>query len=82
MILRPTDVEVCLKDPGRSVDVVLAADLEAFVRVWMGHCGLSDALAAGAITLSGEKAHIAELKRALRIEDEASLKRLYFRPAA
>jgi DNA-binding HxlR family transcriptional regulator len=82
MILRPADVEVCLKDPGLDVDVVLASDLEAFVRVWMGHRGLDDALADGDITLSGEKAHIAELKRALRIEDEANLKTLYFRPAA
>jgi len=82
MILRPSDVEVCLKDPSLDVDVVLAADLEAFVRVWMGHRGLSEALAAGDITLSGEKAHVAELKRALRIEDHAALKTLYFRPAA
>ena len=82
MILRSADVEVCLKDPGLEVDVVLAADLEAFVRVWMGHRGLADALDQGDITLSGGKAHIAELKRALRIEDHAALKTLYFRPAA
>lgn len=82
MILRPDDVEVCLKDPGLEVDVVLAADLEAFVRVWMGHRGLADALDRGDITLSGDRGHVAALKRALRIEDEASLKTLYFRPAA
>lgn len=82
MILRPDDVEVCLKDPGRDVDVVLASDLEAFVRVWMGHRGLADALAKGDITLSGDKPRIAEFKRALRIADEATLKTLYFRPAA
>jgi DNA-binding HxlR family transcriptional regulator len=81
MILRPADVEVCLKDPGLDVDVVMAADLEAFVRVWMGHRGLADALDSGDITLSGEKGHIAELKRALRIEDHAALKTLYFRAA-
>jgi DNA-binding HxlR family transcriptional regulator len=82
MILRPADVEVCLKDPGLDVDVVMAADLEAFVRVWMGHRGLADALDKGDITLSGDKGHIAELKRALRIEDQAALKTLVFRPAA
>jgi len=82
MILRPADVEVCLKDPGLDVDVVLASDLEAFVRVWMGHRGLADALDHGDITLSGGKGHIAELKRALRIEDQAVLKTLVFRPAA
>ena len=82
MILRSADVEVCLKDPGLEVDVVLAADLEAFVRVWMGHRGLADALDGGDISLSGDKGHIAELKRALRIEDQAALKTLVFRPAA
>ena len=82
MILRPADVEVCLKDPGLEVDVVLASDLEAFVRVWMGHRGLADALDKGDITLSGDRGHIAELKRALRIEDQAALKAFTFRPAA
>lgn len=82
MILRPDDVEVCLKDPGMQVDVVLASDLEAFIRVWMGHRGLSDALAEGDITLSGDKPRIAEFKRALRIEDAATLTTLVFRPAA
>jgi len=82
MILRTDDVEVCLKDPGLVVDVVLASDLEAFVRVWMGHRGLADALAKGDITLSGDKGRVADLKRALRIRDEAMLKTLAFRPAA
>ena len=62
--------------------MVLASDIEAFVRVWMGHRGLQDALAKGDITLSGDKARIAEFKRALRIADQAVLKTLYFRPAA
>ena len=82
LILRTDDVEVCFKDPGADVDVVMAADLEAFVRVWMGHRGLDDALAKGDIALSGEKPRIAALKRALRIEDSAVLKTLAFRPAA
>lgn len=82
MILRRADAEVCLKDPGLDVDVVMGADLSAFVRVWMGHRGLADALTTGDISLSGEKTHIAKLKRALRIEDQPVLKTLYFRPAA
>lgn len=82
MILRRHDVEVCFKDPGAEVDVVIAADLEAFTRVWMGHRGLSDAVAAGDISLIGEKPHIAELKRVLRIADEPRLKTFAFAPAA
>lgn len=82
MILRRNDVEVCFKDPGADVDVVIAADLEAFVRVWMGHRGLSEAVASGDISLIGDKPQIAALKRALRIADEPLLKTLVFAPAA
>lgn len=82
MILRRTDVEVCLKDPGQPVDVVLAADLEAFVRVWLGHAGLADALGAGDIALSGAPAKVTELKRVLRLSETPRVKALAFPPAA
>jgi DNA-binding HxlR family transcriptional regulator len=82
MILRRADVEVCFKDPGGEVHVVVAADLEAFVRVWMGHRGLAEAMDAGDIALFGDKARLAELKRALRIEDQPVLKTFVFAPAA
>lgn len=82
MILRRDDVEVCFKDPGAEVDVVIAADLEAFTRVWMGHRGLGEAVDSGDISLIGEKAHIADLKRALRIADDPRLKTFNFAPAA
>jgi len=82
MILRPSDVEVCLKDPGAEVDVVLTADLEAFVRVWMGHRGMADAMAAGDIGLSGDSSKVTELKRVLRLPEAAELRVLAFPPAA
>lgn len=82
MILRRADVEVCLKDPGLDVDVVLMADLEAFVRVWLGHRGLADALGTGDIALSGETARVAELKRALRLPEAPDVRVLAFPPAA
>jgi DNA-binding HxlR family transcriptional regulator len=82
MILRQDDVEVCFKDPGAEVDVVIAADLEAFVRVWMGHRGLREAVDAGDISLIGDSPHIAALKRALGIAEEPLLKTFKFAPAA
>jgi DNA-binding HxlR family transcriptional regulator len=82
MILRRADVEVCLKDPGLGVDVVLAADLEVFVRVWLGHLGLAEAMAAGGISLSGEPGKVAELKRVLRLNEAPELRVLAFPPAA
>ena len=82
MILRQSDVEVCLKDPGLDVDVVLTADLEAFVRVWMGHRGMADAMSVGDIGFSGPPAKVAELKRVLRLTETADLRVLAFPPAA
>lgn len=80
MILRSDDVEVCLKDPGEVVDVVLSADLEAFVRVWMGHRGLAEAIATGDVGLSGEPPKVAELKRVLRLPETPAPRVLAFPP--
>lgn len=82
MIVRKTDVEVCLKNPGLTVDVVLTAELESFVRVWLGHAGLAEALEAGSIALSGEPAKVAELKRVLQLPETPELRKLSFPPAA
>lgn len=78
MVLRPDDVEVCLKDPGEAVDVVISADAETFIRVWLGHAGLAQAIEARTLTLSGDVRRLAELKRALRIEDAPFRKALVF----
>lgn len=82
MILRRKDVEVCLKDPGRDVDVVVTADLAAFVSVWAGHTGLTDALASGDMSLSGPPQIVAELKRVLRLSETPDVRILAFPPAA
>lgn len=82
LILRPDDVEVCFRDPGAEVDVVMAADLEAFIRVWMGYRGLIEALGAGDIAITGPAPHVAELRRVLRIPDVAGYRPLRFSQAA
>src|SRR5258707_11819815 len=51
LVLRREDIEVCLKAPARPVDVVIAADLAAFTRVWLGYAGLAAPLWSGKISL-------------------------------
>jgi hypothetical protein len=46
-VLRPDDIEVCLKAPARNTDVIIAADLMAFTKVWPGCVGLAAALESG-----------------------------------
>lgn len=47
------DVDLCLTDPGRDVDLTVTADLEALTRIWLGDANLSDALSDGRISIEG-----------------------------
>jgi len=71
-----------MKGHGQSCPVAKAADLEAFVRVWLGYRGLTEALASGDIAFSGPARQVAELKRILRIPDTAGFKQLSSSAAA
>lgn len=46
-------VDLCMVDPGRPVDAVVAADLRALTRIWMGDTAFADALRSGDVTLTG-----------------------------
>ena len=52
VLVRP-EVDLCLKDPGFPVDVVVTADLKTLTRVWMGDVPMAAALRAGSIRLEG-----------------------------
>jgi hypothetical protein len=47
------DVDLCLTDPGRDVDVTVEADLRTLTEVWMRDALFADALADQRITLRG-----------------------------
>jgi len=53
LVLSPLEVDVCQKDPGKGVDVVISCDLAAFVDVWLGYRGLDEAKERGEIAFSG-----------------------------
>jgi DNA-binding HxlR family transcriptional regulator len=78
LVLRPEDIEVCLKAPARSVDVVIAADLAALTRVWLGYAGLAAALESGKISLQGSARAITMVRRLLALPDEPKLKSFRF----
>jgi DNA-binding HxlR family transcriptional regulator len=78
LVLRAEDIEVCLKAPARGVDVVVAADLAAFTKVWLGYAGLADALESGKISLQGPARAITTVRRLLALPDEPKLKSFRF----
>ncbi len=47
------DVDLCLTDPGMTVDVSVEADLRMLTEVWMGDARFDDALADDRIKLTG-----------------------------
>jgi DNA-binding HxlR family transcriptional regulator len=56
LVLEPAGVDVCMKDPGFEIDLVVRADVGALARVWAGHLGWTDAVRAGGIRLEGAQA--------------------------
>jgi DNA-binding HxlR family transcriptional regulator len=78
LVLRPDDIEVCLKAPPMNVDVVIAADLMAFTRVWLGYAGLMSAVEAGQISLYGSARGIITVRRLLALPDEPKVKSFRF----
>jgi DNA-binding HxlR family transcriptional regulator len=55
LILEPSDVSVCVHDPGFEVNVWVRADVVAFHRVWLGRTSLADALCAEVVQLEGPR---------------------------
>jgi hypothetical protein len=79
LVLRPDDIEVCLKPPpGRDIDASIEADLGAFTRVWLGYLGLADAIESGQLSLHGSKRATATARRLLALPDEPKLKQFRF----
>jgi hypothetical protein len=80
LVLRPDDIEVCLKAPGGNVDVVIAAELATFTKVWLGYSGLGAALESGKISLTGPSRSISVARRLLGLPDQPMLKNFRFSP--
>jgi DNA-binding HxlR family transcriptional regulator len=70
LLIRQEEIEVCLKDPGQNLDVLIEADLAAFTKVWTGYCRVDEPLAQGLITFRGTKSAIAQMRRMLKLNDE------------
>jgi len=78
LVFRPDDIEVCLKAPSREVDVVIAANLMTFTKVWLGYAGLAAALERKDISLHGSARAISTARRLLALPDEPMLKSFRF----
>jgi len=78
LVLRPDDIEVCLKAPARDVDVVIAADLMIFTKVWLGYVGLTAALESGKVSMIGSARAISLARRLLALSGQPTRKTFRF----
>ena len=78
LLLRPDDIEVCLKAPARGVDVIIAADLGTFTKVWLGYAGLCVGLESGKVSLTGSTRSVSLARRLLVLPDQPMLKSFRF----
>ncbi len=63
LVLRRPDPDLCYKDPGFGDDLVVRADLEALVRVYLGQLDLASARRAGLIRIDGPRDAVAAVAR-------------------
>ncbi len=75
LVLEQSDVDLCLKDPGYDVNLRVTADLEAFVKVWMGDIRLTDAIGTGQVTLDGPRRLLQAFPGWLKLNVLAGVKR-------
>jgi len=55
LILDRDEIDVCYKDPGFEVDLVVAGKLRALVAVWLGDISMSAVIRAGDMRLEGSR---------------------------
>lgn len=55
LILDRPEVDLCLRDPGFDVDVVVSAEAGTMARIWMGQADFAQAVRSGAVRLQGPR---------------------------
>jgi hypothetical protein len=61
IVVTGNEVDVCVTDPGKEVDVHFTTDVRTMADVWMGNCTYRKAIADGRMVLVGPKALIRDV---------------------
>ena len=81
LILDRDQVDVCYKDPGFDVDLVVAGRLRALVEVWMGDTSMSAVIRARELLVEGPRDLVRAFPGWLRRSIFASVERPHVTPA-
>ena len=75
VVLQRPEVDLCLKDPGFEIDLVVSADAAALARVWMGQTTFAQALRSGGVRVEGPRALVQAFPGWLRLSHYAHVAR-------
>jgi DNA-binding HxlR family transcriptional regulator len=75
LMLEPTEVELCVKDPGCDVDLVIDTELGAMAGVWLGDLSFAEAARSKAIRISGPAVLVKQFPTWLLLSHYASVPR-------
>jgi DNA-binding HxlR family transcriptional regulator len=56
IVARGDEVDLCVNDPGRDVDVHFTTSVRTMADIWMGECSYRRAVSAGTLKLVGDRA--------------------------
>jgi len=56
LVVKGHEIDICLKDPGKEIDVRFDVDLRTMISIWMGDCTYRSAVRSGKLRLSGQQA--------------------------
>jgi Predicted transcriptional regulators len=80
LVLEQVGVDLCLKDPGFLVDIVIGADLRTLTRVWMGDLLLVEGVRAGLIQIDGPRSLVRAFPTWLTLSEFAGVERVGGQP--
>lgn len=75
LVIDAPDVDVCYKDPGHEVDLIVTTPLRRMIEVWMGDVSFGESLRDGSIRIEGARQLAAQFPNWLRLSGFASVER-------
>ena len=70
LVIEDGEVDVCQKDPGFEVNVLIEADLSVFTHIWMGYEPLNPALKQGTVCFEGDRDLVRQIPTWLYLNGE------------
>ena len=55
LIVKGEDIDICVKDPGKDVDVYFTSTVEILSKVWLGHLNYKDVIKSEELLVVGPR---------------------------